>query len=276
VFIKTVLIDGFFHADLHGGNFFLLENNKIAIIDFGLVGTLGKKDRLSFVSIIYSLITHNFENLVYEFLDVAEYEKIPEVDELIKDIRDSLSPFIGLTVKQTNLSRVFKRILTTLSKHQVYLPREWFIIFRALITLDGVGKSLNMDIDLLSLMQEEMGGIIKKSMSKEELVEEGVWLARDLLSSFRIVPRHLRWFIKDISKRGYSIDIKNVGQEEMVEKFSKALGHLSFSFMAGILLIAGCLVIETPRFGSFYSIPVLSYIFWFLSAALFTKVLIRK
>src|SRR5690606_3562589 len=71
VFVHSLLVDGFFHADLHGGNFFLMEKNKIGIIDFGLMGTLGKKSRENLIAIIYSLTTNNYENLVYEFLDVA-------------------------------------------------------------------------------------------------------------------------------------------------------------------------------------------------------------
>ena len=67
LFVQTLLADGFFHADLHGGNFFLLENSRIGLVDFGLVGHLSKKSRISLVSILYSLVTNNEENLVFEF-----------------------------------------------------------------------------------------------------------------------------------------------------------------------------------------------------------------
>ena len=101
------------------------------------MGTLGKKSRVNFIAIVYALITFNYENLVYEFLDVAEYEKTPDVDNLINDVKDALSPFIGLTVKQTNYSEVFKVVTNCLLRHELFLPRDWFIVFRALMTLDG-------------------------------------------------------------------------------------------------------------------------------------------
>ena len=99
-FVTCLLTEGFFHADLHGGNFFLQQDNKLGIIDFGLMGTLSKKGRKSFVAIVYSLITFNYENLIYEFLDVAEYEGIPDTEELILEVRDILSPYIGLNTSQ--------------------------------------------------------------------------------------------------------------------------------------------------------------------------------
>src|SRR5690606_35966730 len=95
LFTHTLLSDGFFHADLHGGNFFVLKNGRIGIIDFGLMGTLSKKNRANLVAILYAVITQNFDNLVYEFLDVADYEAVPNHEELIRDIKDAISPYIG-------------------------------------------------------------------------------------------------------------------------------------------------------------------------------------
>ncbi|MCR9203838.1 MAG: AarF/UbiB family protein, partial [Halobacteriovoraceae bacterium] len=180
VFIKTFLKDGFFHADLHGGNFFLLEDHRVGLIDFGLMGTLSKKGRKNFIAIIYSLITFNYENVVYEFLEVAEYDKIPDIDGLIEDVRDALSPYIGLTVQQTDFSEVLRSVITTLKRHEIYLPREWFIVFRSLMTLDGVGRSLNLDYDIYAMMEEDIDELIKDSISKDELIEEGIWAAKDL------------------------------------------------------------------------------------------------
>ena len=108
LFTHTLLADGFFHADLHGGNFFVLPENKIGIIDFGLMGTLSKKNRANLIAIMYSLLSHNYDNLVYEFLEVAEYEKIPDHEELIRDIKDAISPFVGLSVKETNMSELVR------------------------------------------------------------------------------------------------------------------------------------------------------------------------
>jgi ubiquinone biosynthesis protein len=152
MFVKTLLSDGFFHADLHGGNFYLLNDGRIGLIDFGLMGNLSKKNRSSLVAILFGLITNNFENLVYEFLDVADYDVIPDQDRLMRDIQDSLTPFVGLSAQDMDVTLLINSIVTTLSTHQIYLPREWFIIFRALMVLDGVGKSLKIDINIFEVI----------------------------------------------------------------------------------------------------------------------------
>ena len=271
VFIKTFLSDGFFHADLHGGNFFYLENGKIGLIDFGLMGHLSKKGRENFIAIIYSLLSFNYENLVFEFLDVAEYDKVPDVDVLISDVRDALSPFVGLTVQQTNFTIVLRSVITSLRKHEIFLPREWFIVFRALITLDGVGKSLNMDIDLFSLMEEDIYDIAKESFKKEDLIEEGIWLGRDLLSSSKVIPKHLKWFLKDWARKGYAFEIIHKGHEKQFEQVTTAIMFLANSLLISVFFGAGVFLVGSKEIYTFRDIPTVTYILWFLSLSLVVK-----
>ncbi|ATH06534.1 hypothetical protein BIY24_00820 [Halobacteriovorax marinus] len=270
-FIKTFLTDGFFHADLHGGNFFYLKDENIGLIDFGLMGHLSKKGRENFIAIIYALLTFNYENLVYEFLDVAEYESIPDIDELTSDIRDALSPFVGLTVQQTNFNVVLREVITTLRKHEIFLPREWFIVFRALITLDGVGKSLNMDIDLFSLMESDIYSIVKNSFKKEDLIEEAVWLGRDFLSSSKVLPRHIKWFLKDFSKKGYAFEIVHKGHEKQFDQVTTAILFLSHSLLASVFIGSGIFLIGTRVVNHFADIPTVTYILWAIATVLLLK-----
>lgn len=271
IYIKTFLQDGFFHADLHEGNFLLLENGQIGILDFGLVGHLSKKGRTNFLAIIYSLLTHNYETLVYEFLDVAEYEQIPDVEGLIADIRDVLIPFAGLTVKEVNSGVLLQESLKILSKHQIYLPREWFIVFRALIVLDGVGKTMEMDQDLFMLIEDDVKKLLQTSMSKDELLEQTLWMAKDILGTMRMFPRHAKWFMRDFTRKGHALEVINRGYEKEFATFAGALTFLGFAFLGGIFFIAGVYVLggdDPPAIGD---IPLMSVIFWVFAAAFILK-----
>lgn len=271
LFFKTFLQDGFFHADLHGGNLFYLENKKIGLIDFGLMGAMGKSSRKSFIAIIYSLVSFNYENLVYEFLDVAEYEKIPDVEVLVGEVRAILSPYVGLTVQQIDVSDILQKIITVLRRHHLYLPKDWYIVFRALMTLDGVGKNLEMDFDIYGIMEKDIQGLLKDSFSKDELIEEGIWLGRDLLSSFRMMPRHIRWFTKDFAKRGYALELNLKGHESSFIILVGGLKFLALSLMSAVFTLCGVIVLGEKTIGQWNEIPVLTWVFWSLAMAFLYK-----
>lgn len=269
LFLKTFLQDGFYHADLHGGNFFYLENKKIGLIDFGLMGSLSKTSRQHFTAIIYSLISHNYENLVYEFLDVAEYESIPDVEALTRDVREALSPYVGLTVQQLNLSELFLVILATLKRHQIYLPREWYLVFRALITLDGVGKSLNIDLNIFGILESEILEIVQKSFSKEDLIEEALWSSRDMSSTLKIFPRHFRWFMRDFAKKGYAIEVIQKGYKKEIASVGNSISFLGHAIISSTFILSGILFLNGRELQTYNDIPTLSWVMWSLGLLTF-------
>lgn len=271
LFLKTFLKDGFFHADLHGGNFFYLDDGRIGLIDFGLMGSLSKSGRHHFIAIIYAILSYNYENLVYEFLDVAEYDNIPDMESLIRDVRESLSPFVGLSVKQTNFSDLLTVIINTLKKHQIYLPREWYIVFRALITLDGVGKSLGIDLNIFGILEDDIEEIIQSTFNKDELIEEGAWAARDLTSTLRVLPRHIKWFLRDFAKKGYAIEVRNQGYEKELTALSGSLSFMGFALLSSIFFYSGIHMLGSRIIEHWTHIPTISWIMWSLAIILFSS-----
>lgn len=199
-------------------------------------------------------------------MDVAEYDKIPDVDTLISDVRNALTPFIGLTVSQIDFTRLLQVIIATLKKHQIYLPQEWFIVFRALMALDGVGKSIGFDLDLYGLMEKDIQNLIKGSLNKEDLIEEAIWAGRDLLSTTRLLPRHLKWFTREWARNGYAFDLNLRGHEIPFQKVSNSLVFLGFSMITSVFITCGVLVLGNEPVHHWSHVPTLSWIFWILGS----------
>lgn len=286
LFIKSFLQDGFFHADLHGGNFFLLKSHKIGVVDFGLMGTLSKKGRQNFIAILYALLTNNYENLVYEFLDIADYQKIPDVDQMVYDVRQAIAPFVGLTAQQINFSQLLQAVIQALFRHQVFLPREWFIVFRAMITLDGVGRSIGLDFDIFGPLERDIKGIVRGAINKEDLIEEGVWVGKDILASARVLPRHLKWFIQDWAKNNYRFRISHSGHEKSARQIAHAIQFLGLCIVSSIFIISGVLLMG-PEQGQdlgrqtlrqFMTFPGWTGVFWGIALAFLVRgvFLLRK
>lgn len=277
LFTHTLLADGFFHADLHGGNFFVLENGKIGIIDFGLMGTLSKRNRTNLIAILYAVLSYNFDNLVYEFLEVADYDVIPDHEELIRDIKDAISPYIGLSVKETNMTELVRGLISTLAKHRLYLPREWFIIFRALMTLDGVGKSIGLDVNIFKVLDKDLEPLVKELLSKKNAEEELMWITKDVLTSLRLVPKHIKWFFKEASKNNYSLELRIKDMDQFSDRINRAFYSLGMSLLASVFILGGVLFIKDASGIGLRDIPLLTWIFWGCASYLLIRItMIRK
>jgi ubiquinone biosynthesis protein len=196
---------------------------------------------------------------------------------LIRDIRDNLSPFVGLTVKETNVTELVRAIIRTLSKHRLYLPREWFIIFRALMTLDGVGKSVGLDLNIFKILEKDIPKLLNEVLSKENATEEALWIGKDILTSLRIFPKHLKWFLREQAKRGYAFELKLQNADIYVKSISRSLYFLGLSFLSGTFFLVGSLPLIGRQPHALNEIPTLSWIFWGLAAVtLFRSLVLKK
>jgi ubiquinone biosynthesis protein len=140
-----------------------------------------------------------------------------------------------------------------------------------LITLDGVGRSLGQDFDLYAMMEGDIEQIIKDSFSKEELIEEGLWAAKDILSVARVIPRHLKWFVKDFSRKKYGVELIVTGHEESARMINSSIIFLAYSIVACVFIASGVFLSGgSQNLAHWGSVPTVSWIFWFLGFSAFS------
>lgn len=276
LFMNSMLRDGFFHADLHGGNFLRLENGQIGVVDFGLVGTLSQKNKKTFMSLLYNLSTGDFDRLTYELLDVAEYDSVPDYQELSRDLENALSPFLFLNSSQIPSAEFMQQLVSILAKHRLFLPREWSLIFRALVTLDGVGRSLGLDIKVFEILDKSTKEFSSMLINKDQIIIDSLWFLKDSMGSLRMFPKHVDWFLKEFSKNNYSFDLRIRGINKEIQYAAKSIQILALIILSCAFVFAGIFFIEDKNL-QFSTLPNAALFFWGISAsALVLAVILAK
>ena len=148
-FFKMVFKHGLFHGDLHAGNMFILPNQKIGLIDFGVVGRLGSKTTDSIAAMFVALATEDYERLAYEYIDLAPYDERINGDQFARDLRSLIAPYFGLTLKNVNLGHLLMDSTSIAARHHVKVPSELMLFFKAIVTVEGMGRQVIPDFDLL-------------------------------------------------------------------------------------------------------------------------------
>ncbi|OUS29364.1 ABC transporter [Gammaproteobacteria bacterium 45_16_T64] len=145
---KSMLIDGFFHADPHPGNFLILPKNKIAILDFGMVGKLSHNRREQLMKLTRSIVLQDGPGAAAVLLEWTDGNV--DFDALVGEGEDLIQQFYGLSLSEVNIPQLIVQVTDMLRTFDIALPPDIALFSKACITLEGFGRLLNPDFDLMT------------------------------------------------------------------------------------------------------------------------------
>src|SRR3989344_8372256 len=198
-FLKQYLEYGFFHADPHPANVFVLPGNKIALLDFGICGSLteGMKEKL--VDMLVSLVDRDINTFVDGFFEVG---MIDEKDEtLVNDIEAIVEEYAGANIDQIDFVHLFNDLVFTARRHNIFLPVDFILLAKAIITIEGVGQQLNPEFNLSSALHDYTDTITARRLRPSYIIKNFIEGISDFRDNVKLVPRQINEILLKL-KRG--------------------------------------------------------------------------
>jgi ubiquinone biosynthesis protein len=161
-YIKMIFVDGFFHADPHQGNIFVMPDGRICFLDFGAIGYLDDSMRDKVTMFYMALIRQEAGHAARLLMEMSgANERTVDLHNLEWDLRDFMD-FTVLAREKVHLSRGMNQRIATISmKHGVMLPASFVLMERALAEIEGVCRTLDPEFDITKLAQDNLEMLLK-------------------------------------------------------------------------------------------------------------------
>ncbi|MGZ3710221.1 MAG: ABC1 kinase family protein [Bdellovibrionota bacterium] len=247
-FLKTALEDGFFHGDLHIGNLFALPAegafaNRVGMIDFGIMGYLTPRARESLLRIFVALSEEDFETLCLEFAELGASRGKTDFDSFQRSIHAAVAPYLGLPLSSLNVGKVLIDATSVAARHQIRIPREWMIIFKALYTLEGTCQKLDPNFNPMPLLESYVAPLLQPNYDWEKMSKGMLLGSRDVQQMVKVMPRQMHWFFKRLAANGYAIEIKNSDAE-----LDRTQSEKNFRLLSTAIVFFSCLSVGAACF----------------------------
>jgi ubiquinone biosynthesis protein len=275
-FFRSVMIDGIFHGDLHGGNLFILPGNKLGIIDFGIVGRLSQKSRDQLANMVMALVTEDYETLCYQYAELGAAGPSIDFDAFQRETRNTLSPYLGMSLKDVNAGKVLIEATRIATKYDIRVPGDWMLVFKAILTIEGMGRTLDPDFDLLAMGQDLVKDLVRDQYSMQRLSKDFLWVAKDVASLFQVLPRQIRWMFRKFNSNDFAIEVKSPELQELRIQLGVNARRTSLSTLAAGLFIAGSLTIEHSSDTMIWGYPLISVVFFAGGAVMLLRLFFMK
>lgn len=243
VLLKQFLIDGFFHADPHPGNFFILKNNIICLHDFGMVGYVSPEMRSEMVSYFMSFINQDMENSLKHLLDVAEVREGSDVEGFKQEVSSILSVWFYSPAKESIATSFFKAISASV-KYNIVFPSNLVLLGKAMLATEAMAKRFYPKFDFNKQFADFVGMVYRSAFDPRAAAKDFQDNMFDYLAFLKKLPEHTLKLLEKFEKGDIGVKINIEEFIEVKEEIDRQNDVRILAGLTAITLLTSALVMN--------------------------------
>lgn len=274
--IQEVLVDGFFHADPHPGNFMVMQDDVIGAMDFGMVGYLSRADRVNLIRLYNVAVQLNAKGATEELIHIGAAPVDVDRRNLTRDIERLLNHYSGLKLRDIHLQELMEDVMPVVFAHRLKLPSNFWLLAKTLAMMEGIGLTLAPDFDIFEFSRPYVTRLILSTVVPDRSwVSDTVRLGMAWGDFLGEIPHAGQVLIDRLEKRE---PIKLSLEQANLETLDRLVTRLALSvIIAGMTIgLAGLIPVVTNTNWVVQTIVVLSFIIVLLIGVRVVWSIVRK
>ncbi len=215
---KMLFIDGFFHGDLHPGNVFVLDEGRLAIIDCGMVGRLSPTMQDKIIEILHAVLNEDLEAVARTFYALAIPQGPVDYEAFERDVMEIAEQYlVGVPLSEIQIGALFGELVAGATRHRVRMPTDFTMMFKAILTTEGLAKTLAPDVDPLDLARPFIEEMVKRRYSPERLRQVALTDLGMYQRMLRSLPQALPEVLRDLKDGKLAVGLSPATVEALGE-----------------------------------------------------------
>jgi ubiquinone biosynthesis protein len=262
-----IVEDGFFHADPHPGNVFYLEGNRIAFIDFGMVGRLSERRRDEMLALLLGLVDRQPQDVADVLLDWTGDDHGTNIDALEREIETFLDQYHGAPLAELHLGQMLADVTDILRDHRLGLPADMALLMKAFISLEGMGRGLDpafhMTTEALPILKR-----VARARYRPKAVANRAWEAlRRTLVVAEQLPHDVSHLMRKARRGRLHVGIELMHLKRVGDQLNRSANRLAMALIIAALIIGSSIVMTVQGGPTLFGLPAFGFL-GFLGAML--------
>ena len=270
IYLTQIFEFGVFHADPHPGNVLVRPDGIIVLIDFGMVGRLTKQQKYAFAGVFIGMARQDARSMALNFRRLALTAEIPDMRAFESDLSQLIEDFAMLDVQEMSMSDLADALQNIIYNYKLQVPGAVFLILRALVILEGIGKVLHPNFNTFEFVAPYGAKIIREQYSRQNLLSEAEYTGTQLLALLQTLPADVRQIVRKISKGELRLKFELVGYATLLRKADQLVSRTILALLCvGGLLFSGLSLLGrySPAMPYYRGVPEITW--WSLGATAF-------
>jgi len=246
--LKQIFELGAYHADPHPGNFFVLRDNRICLVDYGMIGTVDPERIDELLTFLVAILTEDMDRMVRLFSDMGLLDDRVDVRGLKAETREFVRRYTDLPLKRLDVARYLGDLFEIIARYHVRIPAEILLMAKTMATLESVAQSLWPEFDPFSVMRPYLLGMYVRKITDRDFLVKG---AAATIEDYRRVIRMLPGALEDVVgklRRGdlrLALDVPQI--RLAARERAGSANRLAAAIVLSATLLASTLFLLFPR-----------------------------
>ncbi len=243
-FLKQYFELGFFHADPHTGNLLLMNDNRVALIDFGLTGRIGDSLRSQLGALVIALGKKQFEMAAHVISETGAFPPELNEQEFVAETAALLERHYHVPFERIDIQQAFQDVMRIIRKHQGVMPRNFVLLGKSLVTVGGLINQFSAGINAAELIVPYAKNLVRDKISPGTVSKRFTEQAYELSMLTRHMPRDLRQLISRLKSGAIEFSIDHRGLERYLLDLDRTGNRLALSIMLAAILISSTTILS--------------------------------
>ncbi|HEV2904688.1 MAG TPA: AarF/UbiB family protein [Pyrinomonadaceae bacterium] len=278
-YLKQILVDGFFHADPHPGNVFLTEDDRIALIDLGMVAHLNGRMREQLLRMLLAIAEARGEEVAEITIRMGEAKPNFDKAEFTRRVSRLVVRHADATLEHIDAGRIVMKIMRIGADTWFRFPQEFTMIAKALLNLDRSVYTLAPDFNPNEIIREESTNIMTRQMYKS--LEPGALMTSvvELKGFVERLPTRVNRILDAIGNNELKIGVDAIDEKLLIEGLQKVANRITLGLILAALIVGAALMMRVESSFKIFGYPGLPIVFFLIAAiggiALIINILFR-
>lgn len=265
LYFEQVFDHGFFHADPHPGNFFVMPDNKVCFIDFGMMGTIIEEDKILLGDMMLAMARRDSKALIKVLQQFSEGE-IENLNDLQYDVLDFFEEYPEKSLDEIEPNEVMEGLNHMFFTYKIKVPQNLLLLLKALVMIEGVGLFLDPKYNIIKNMEPYVERLIARKYQPTKMLRGMYDTYVEYATTFKALPVDVREVMSKLKQGKVSFDVDVPALDKLNDDFSSVINRVAFAIVVAAMIMGSALIIHADVPPHIYNVPVLGVAAFIIAA----------
>ena len=266
--LKQIFVHGFFQGDPHPGNLRVLDGNVIAILDYGMFGSVDTETREHLALLLLGVAQRDAGKIIRALVELDVMA--PDLDRrrLRREIVSLIDTYLAVPLEQLQLTAMLEDVLRMVRQHGLRLPPEFFLLLRALGTAESIGCALDPAFKIVQHLQPFAERLVLERYDPRTLLRKFGHTSEEIEELLLLLPVALTQIVQKLRRGELHLGLELQQLDRLLREFDTASNRLTLAIILAASIIGSSLIMQTQMPPLLMGYPVFGMLGFVISGML--------